>query len=116
MTVVILTVDLSVVSLVDGAAARIGEKARAVANESDAVSQCIAGNSRTLVVDLSMPSLNVASLVKQLNSAMPIPPRVIAFGPHVDAARLEGARNAGCDGVMSRGHFFSRIDDVLQPG
>lgn len=39
--------------------------------------------------------------------------RVVAFGSHVDRATLDAARAAGCDQVLARSAFFSRLADVL---
>jgi len=40
-------------------------------------------------------------------------PRVIAFGPHIQTARLEGARAAGCDVVLSRGQISANLTQWL---
>ncbi|MBX3357590.1 MAG: hypothetical protein KF745_04095 [Phycisphaeraceae bacterium] len=40
--------------------------------------------------------------------------KIIAFGPHVDVERLEGARAAGADRVMTRGAFAGRLSDVIR--
>ena len=39
--------------------------------------------------------------------------RVIAFGSHVDTELLAAARAAGCDEVMARSAFFSRVRELL---
>ena len=39
--------------------------------------------------------------------------RIVAFGPHVDDAALEAARQAGIDEVMPRSRFFRQIDELL---
>lgn len=39
--------------------------------------------------------------------------RIIAFGPHVDDAALEAARQAGIDDVMPRSQFFRQINELL---
>lgn len=40
--------------------------------------------------------------------------RVVAFGPHVDTAALQAARQAGADSVMTRGAFAQRLPAVLE--
>jgi DNA-binding NarL/FixJ family response regulator len=35
--------------------------------------------------------------------------RILAFGPHVDAAAFEGARRAGADEVVARGKALDRL-------
>jgi hypothetical protein len=39
--------------------------------------------------------------------------RIIAFGPHVDDAALEAARQAGIDDVMPRSQFFRQVSELL---
>ena len=39
--------------------------------------------------------------------------RIVAFGPHVDDAALEAARQAGIDEVMPRSKFFRQINELL---
>ncbi|MEM8781812.1 MAG: hypothetical protein AAGE65_03060 [Planctomycetota bacterium] len=46
----------------------------------------------------------------------PARPRVVAFGPHVDAARLEAARTAGADEVMARGAFAAQLPALVARG
>jgi hypothetical protein len=52
------------------------------------------------------------AIVEQLKAA-PNRPRVIAFGPHVHEERLQAARKAGCDEVVSRGQFFAQVEGML---
>lgn len=40
--------------------------------------------------------------------------RIVAFGPHVDAAGLEAARAAGADLVLPRGAFDRRLEEILR--
>jgi len=114
MTVVLLSSDLAVLSRVEGAAMRMGRPVRSACGESLAVELCNAEDGSTLVIDLSMPSLDVASLVAQLRSSGGPGTRVIAFGPHVHEQRLATAREGGCDLVVSRGQFFSQLDTILK--
>jgi len=113
MTVILVTRDLAVVSQVDGAAARIGAVVRTVSNEAAAVQRCVEERAGLIVIDLGMPSLNVAALIEQVKAATTTPPRFVAFGPHVHGERLAAAREAGCDSVISRGQFFAQLDAVL---
>jgi CheY-like chemotaxis protein len=114
MTVVLLSSDLAVLSRVEGAAMRLGQTVRSAAGESLAVDLCEGEDANTLVVDLSMSSLDVASLVSQLKASKGLGTRVIAFGPHVHEQRLAAAREAGCDLVVSRGQFFSQLEAILK--
>jgi hypothetical protein len=39
--------------------------------------------------------------------------RIIVFGPHVDNAVLDAARDAGIDTVLPRSMFFRTVDELL---
>jgi DNA-binding response OmpR family regulator len=112
MVVILLTTDLTVVSRVEGAAARQGMSVRVAANESAAVERAAAEHATLLVVDLSAPLKDTKTLVEHCK-ALPSPPQIVAFGPHVHQERLTMARDAGCDEVVSRGQFFSQLDAIL---
>ena len=114
MTVVLLSGDLTVLSRVEGAAARLGQAIRSASGESQAVELCQGDDVNALIVDLSMPSLDVASLLNQLKASEGSGTRVVAFGPHVHEQRLAAAREAGCDLVVSRGQFFSQLETILK--
>ena len=56
-------------------------------------------------------STNGAAVVPTLRAAGV---RVIAFGSHVDVARLKAARAAGCDEVLPRSAFFEGLEERLR--
>ena len=62
---------------------------------------------RAVLVDLELP-LDIAALNQRLAGS---PARRVAFGPHVDEARLTAAREAGWD-VMTRGQFDQALPDL----
>ena len=113
MTIVLLSSDLTVLSRVEGAATRLGQTVRSVSGESQVVELCKADEVNTLIVDLSMSSLDLETLVNGLKADATHSTRIVAFGPHVHEDRLEAAREAGCDVVMSRGRFFAEMDSIL---
>jgi CheY-like chemotaxis protein len=59
-----------------------------------------------VVLDLHNPGLNVDQVVPQLKAAGV---KLVAYGSHVDAARLKAARQAGCDEVLPRSTFFAEM-------
>ena len=69
------------------------------------------GDYTHLVLDVELPHLNLAAVVESLPAEHR--PRVIAFGPHMQTARLEGARVAGCDVVLSRGQISANLAQWL---
>lgn len=104
--------DLFFSSKVTGAADALGLKVDVVGDPSQASSMLAESAYRGLFVDLSLPGLSVVELMESLPTEGR--PPVIAFGPHVQTARLEEARKAGCDRVLSRGQFDARLAEILK--
>jgi hypothetical protein len=69
------------------------------------------GDYTHLVLDVELPRLELSAIVKSLS--VEHRPRVIAFGPHMQTARLEAARAAGCDLVLSRGQISAGVGQWL---
>jgi hypothetical protein len=61
-----------------------------------------------IVVDLARRADALAALRANAPTA-----RIIAFGPHVDAARFEAAHRDGADRVLARSRFFRDISGSL---
>ena len=66
----------------------------------------------TLVIDLTLPGLNVEQVISWVQSQQTRLP-VIAFGPHVHLTNLERAEQSGCDQVYVRGEFFSQMQNIF---
>lgn len=65
----------------------------------------------SLILDLQTAGLDLEALFRQFGNPRP---RVIAYGSHVDAARLSAARQAGCDFVMPRSRYFEDVPTKLK--
>ena len=63
-----------------------------------------------VVLDLHFPGLDLEALVPTIRASGS---KLIAFGAHVDAARLKAARQAGCDEVLPRSAFFEGLESKL---
>ncbi len=61
-------------------------------------------------LDLHNPGLEIGPVVARLKE---LGTRAIAFGSHVDVARLKAARAAGCEEVLPRSAFFENLDAIL---
>ncbi len=66
-----------------------------------------------LLLDLGFPGLDLMGLFRELAEVCPTPPRVVAYGSHVDAERLRAARSAGCDPVLPRSKFVEELPRSL---
>jgi DNA-binding NarL/FixJ family response regulator len=100
-------------SRIQGAASRFAAKLRTATTAEQAIALCSDEPTGFVLVDLGMPGLEIGPVVRSLKNAIPAPPKVVAFGPHVHEDRLAAAREAGCDEVVSRGQFFSQLESIL---
>ena len=111
MPVVLLSADLMLTSQAAGAAARQQLELVTVSSEDQLVD---AANGATMaIVDLAFSGLQISAVCERLEALPESPQRIIAFGPHVHQQRLDAARAAGCDEVMSRGQFHSAMDALF---
>lgn len=113
MDVVLLSADLMSVSRVQGLAQQVGAKVHAVLNMMQAIDQCDELHAGLLIIDLSALSLEFDA-IREFASSATRSVRIVAFGPHVHEDRLNAARAAGCDTVLSRGRFFQEIGRLLE--
>jgi CheY-like chemotaxis protein len=66
-----------------------------------------------VLLDLAFPGLDLSEMFRRLAEACPSPPRVVAYGSHVDTERLQAARAAGCDPVLPRSKFVTELPQAL---
>jgi len=66
------------------------------------------------LIDLALPQIRIADVLAAIPETASL--RTIAFGPHVQTARLDEARTAGCDQVLPRSRFFAMLPDILISG
>ncbi|WP_047813738.1 hypothetical protein [Rhodopirellula islandica] len=67
-----------------------------------------------VIVDLSTRNGVVAELMPTVSRVCP-EARVVAYGPHVQVARLKGAREAGVPTVLTRGQFDAGLSSMFSP-
>jgi CheY-like chemotaxis protein len=104
--------DLFFTSKVTGTAQALGTEVEVVADAESASRRVAAHRFRCVFVDLADTELDVAAFFASLDPETR--PPVIAFGSHVATARLQAAREAGCDEVMPRSRFSTSLPDLLQ--
>ncbi len=63
------------------------------------------------IVDLSMPGMDVDTVISSLASGNT---QVIAVGPHVHGEKLEAAQSAGAHFVLTKGQAHRELAAVLQ--
>jgi CheY-like chemotaxis protein len=62
-----------------------------------------------ILLDLAFPGLDLNGLFVELRAPSVTLPRMIAYGPHVEAEALRAARAAGCDPVLPRSRFVEAL-------
>lgn len=116
MASILLSADLIFVSKLDAAAARGGTTIRTASSLKSLIEAATDQAATMVIVDLSLPGLDVGAAIERIRG-LPHPPQtVIAFGPHVHTAKLAEAEKAGFDAVLSRGQFNAEMDDWLRGG
>jgi CheY-like chemotaxis protein len=109
---VLLTSNLLFSSMVTGTAAAIGKEVVVAGDLAEALQLCRAGATACVIIDLGMAELDIAAAVVQIREAAgPVP--FIAYGSHVDKARLDEARAAGFSEVMPRSKFSAELPQLL---
>ncbi len=109
MHVLYLTKDLFFSSRVCSLAREAGLKIDVVASID---ARQTSDDTALAIIDLNLPQLDIAATVRQLrDTAGPL--KIIAYGPHVEAAMLAVAEQAGCDVVLPRSQFDQQISTIL---
>lgn len=99
--------DLMFSSQANSAAAAAGFDTKTVLG-TDQVNQ---SSKHFVVIDLSMPGLDIASVVSKLANENAT---LIAVGPHVHEAKLALAQESGCDVVLTKGQASRELGSVLK--
>jgi len=108
----LLTRDLMFTSKVTGTAAMLGLRIEVLGSIDSLQSHMSTTPPRAVFLDLSCADFVPKDVIDRLTiSPRPV---VIAFGSHVDVARLEAARQACCDEVMPRSAFSATLPSLLQ--
>lgn len=102
--------DLMFLSKVTGTAHSLGLRVEAT-SLSQGLIKAATGGYACVFVDLGLQPFAVADLTRVLPAESS--PPVVAFGSHVDTARLEEARQAGCGEVVPRSYFNSHLPEIL---
>jgi CheY-like chemotaxis protein len=111
-TVLMITGDLVFSSRVTGVAETLGVRLQVEPAFNGSIESRSIHETAVLILDLSTPGLDVAAVMAALaEQARPV---VIAYAAHVAKSRLEEARAAGCDEVLTRGQFASRVMETLE--
>ena len=110
--VVVVCSDLLFWSRIVQAAREAGRTAVRVDDDAGMESALAAG-AGAVIVDLGSPPVDPFGWAQRWR-ALPQPPRLIAFGSHVDRELLGRASEAGFDPVLPRSRFVRDLPALLQ--
>lgn len=113
MSGIFLTGDLMFSSRVTGTARQRGIAMAVVGSAEQLLEKVSAGDVNLVVLDLSVAGLDVAETIARLRQGGGEKTTVVAYAPHVHEEKLAAAVEAGCDEVLSRGQFNSRLDEIV---
>lgn len=108
----LLTRDLMFTSKITSTAASLGLRIDTVSTVEQLQLRAAEAPPRVVFLDLNCPDFDPMLVVAALPRESR--PRVIAFGSHVDEARLNEARAAGCDDVLPRSKFSATLPELLR--
>lgn len=107
----LLTRDLMFTSKITSTASSLGLRIDTVGTIEQLELRIAEASLRVVFLDLNCADFDPSLVVAAFPSADR--PRMIAFGSHVDEARLTQARAAGCDDVMPRSKFSATLPELL---
>ena len=115
MTGLLLSDDLLFASRITATARAHGLTVAVARSPARLVELAAASPPGSVILDLQHPGLDLPALLAELRVACPVPPRVMGYGSHVDAAALKAAQAAGVDPVLPRSKFAAMLE-VSLPG
>ena len=109
---VLLSRDLIFNSKITGTARELGHRILVAGTVPLAQEMLAQWRPKVVFVDLSAGDLAEPAAIIAFRAIAP-ESRFIAFGSHVDTARLDAARDAGCDSVLPRSKFTATLPDLI---
>ena len=113
MSIVFLTNDLMFSSQATSIAQQQGRELAVVADVNQVTDRVSTGGISLVIVDLNMPGLDIEDAVEAIRRGSEEKVLILAYASHVHEAKLDAARSAGCDEVISRGQFSREMSQRL---
>ena len=112
--IVFITADLMMASNASAHAQQQGIKISQVSTAQRGLEMVQEHRPQLLLVDLQCPGLDIPALGNSLGSlADSISPLTIAFAQHVETDKLQAAKDAGFDQVLTRGQMNSQVGQII---
>lgn len=83
-----------------------------VLSQQQILRECASLPSAQVILDLNTPLANLAEFVSQIRDSG-CEAKIVAVAPHVHTAKIEAARAAGCDVVLTKGQFHASMAELL---
>lgn len=112
IVVLLVSSDLIFSTKITGTARALGLEIEVIGSGESAASRIPAALPRCVLLDLGLASLSTEHMRAIVGAAAGAP--VLAFGSHVDTARLQQAADAGCTEVMPRSRLAAALPQLLQ--
>lgn len=112
-TGLLLTQDLIFSAKIVGTGSLLGLAIETASSIEQAQRLISAGSYRLVLVDLTSTHLGDPETIRRLRELAPDVP-FVAFGPHVETARLKGAAEAGCAESLPRSRFVADLPGLLK--
>jgi CheY-like chemotaxis protein len=115
MSVVMISSDL-VISAPLAAIVSARGRSLATVRTVEQLARCVAESEsglKLVLIDLGLPGVDVSQVVGLVRARQEGSTRIVAFGPHVQAAKLAAAAEAGCDKVLARGQFVRQMEQIV---
>ncbi len=113
MNAILLSRDLLAASQLVAAARAVDCELQAAADVPTALRHIAAGNAQLVIIDLTSVGVDDIARIRRELPGQPGTPFLAAYGPHVQAARLAKARDAGCDRVLTRGQIVESLPELV---
>ena len=110
-TALLVSADLIFCTKITGTARAMGLEVEVAGSVEGAASRIPAMRPRCVLLDLGLANLAPERIGELVQVAAGAP--VLAFGSHVDTARLQQARDAGCTEVMPRSRLAADLPQLL---
>lgn len=112
--VIFLSADLMMASNASSYARQKGIAFSHVSSAKTAIEIITQNRPHLLLVDLQCPGLDIEGLGESLSALSDsMNPLSIAYAQHVDADKLESAKAAGFDQVLTRGQINSQMEQII---
>lgn len=112
--VVFLTADLMMASNASSHAKQKGIAISQAASAKSALEFIDKNRPHLLLIDLQCPGLDIAALGESLSDLSDsMCPLTIAYAQHVETDKLDAARSAGFDQVLTRGQINSEMGQII---